>query len=148
MCHQIVEEVWSANSNWSLFEKINECSNILSVWGQEITGIFKNRIQECKIILKMVKGRRDNHSVSVMKHEQKKLAEVYAQQEVFWKQRSKQMWLREGDNNSKFFHASVRKRRAANQISSLKNSEGDLVGWNSGLEEVVTNYFAKLFTTA
>lgn len=55
------------------------------------------------------------------------------------------MWLREGDRNSKFFHASMKNRRALNHIRSLKNSDGNEVQWNNGLEEVITGYFSNLF---
>ncbi|KAL8118945.1 hypothetical protein AgCh_016437 [Apium graveolens] len=90
-------------------------------------------------------GRRDDESLATLREEQKKLSEIYAQQEVFWRQRSKQLWLREGDRNNKFFHASMKNRRAFNHIKSLKNSEGQEVQWNNGLEEVITGYFSSLF---
>lgn len=55
------------------------------------------------------------------------------------------MWLREGDQNSKYFHASMKNRRALNHIRSLKNSEGHEVEWNNGLEDVITGYFSNMF---
>lgn len=95
-----------------------------------------------------MKGRRDDASVKLIKEEQKKLLEVYAQQEIFWHQRSKQLWLREGDQNSRYFHASMKNRRTFNQIRSLKNENGQEVQWSSGLEDVITSYFSKLFTAS
>ncbi|XP_074342605.1 uncharacterized protein LOC141680216 [Apium graveolens] len=100
MCQQIVAEVWAEHEHLSLFDKLKECSNILSAWGQEITGNFKQRIKSCKRILKALKGRRDDSSVELIKQEQRKLSEIYAQQEVFWRQRSEQLWLREGDSKT------------------------------------------------
>ncbi|XP_074352761.1 uncharacterized protein LOC141691911 [Apium graveolens] len=148
MCQQIVAEVWAEHEHLSLFDKLKECLNILSAWGQEITGNFKQRIKSCKRILKTLKGRRDDNSVELIKHEQRKLSEIYTQHEVFWRQHSKQLWLREGDSNIKFFHASVKKRRAINKITSLKDRDGGLVDWNSGLENMVINYFDDLFTAS
>lgn len=72
--------------------------------------------------------------------------EVYTQQEVFWRQRSKQLWLREGDQNNKYFHTATKTRRKANQISSLHDNDGRKVEWGSGLEETMTGYFNTLFT--
>ncbi|KAF4389388.1 hypothetical protein G4B88_006447 [Cannabis sativa] len=53
--------------------------------------------------------------------------------EIFWKQRSKQLWLREGDRNSKYFHAKATSRRRSNVIHKLQNSDGEWVGWEDGL---------------
>lgn len=55
------------------------------------------------------------------------------------------MWLREGDQNSKFFHLSAKARRKANHINSLKNSEGEMVRWDSCLQEMMVAYFNDLF---
>uniref|UniRef100_A0A803NRR4 Reverse transcriptase domain-containing protein n=1 Tax=Cannabis sativa TaxID=3483 RepID=A0A803NRR4_CANSA len=76
------------------------------------------------------------------------LVETYAQREVFWRQRSKQMWLQDGDNNNKFFHASASARRRTNSIQKLKNSAGHLVDWNTGLPDVMKDYFTALFASA
>ncbi|KAL8126087.1 hypothetical protein AgCh_013389 [Apium graveolens] len=145
MCQKIVEDVWSSGASVSFYAKIKECSEILSSRGREITGSFKNRINQCKKTIKLLKGRRDSNSIAVLKEEQKKLSEIYTQQEVFWRQRSKQLWLREGDQNSKYFHASGKNRCSINQIRSLRNNEGQEVDWNSGMENVITEYFSTLF---
>lgn len=63
VCKQIVEEVWYSNDDRSFYDKLSECAQILSSWGQQITGNFKKRIQQCKRILKQLKGRHDSNSV-------------------------------------------------------------------------------------
>lgn len=97
-------------------------------------------------MLKALKWRKDTQSLKVYQEEKKKLTETYAQQEVFWRQRSKQLWLREGDQNSKFFHTATKNRRRMNQINFLYDSQGNKVEWGSGLESTVENYFSNLFT--
>ncbi|KAF4389226.1 hypothetical protein G4B88_003039 [Cannabis sativa] len=47
--------------------------------------------------------------------------------------RSKQLWLREGDSNSKYFHASATSRRRRNSIQKLKDSDGVWVDWKGRL---------------
>lgn len=56
------------------------------------------------------------------------------------------MWLREGDQNSKFFHAATKNRRKMNQINSLHESQGNKVEWGSGMEQIVEDYFKNMFT--
>ncbi|KAL8116031.1 hypothetical protein AgCh_022498 [Apium graveolens] len=65
--------------------------------------------------------------------------------EVFWRQRCKQLWLREGDCNSKFFHAATKARCKMNKIDILKNENGLEVGWGTGMEETMIGYFLNLF---
>ncbi|KAL8093893.1 hypothetical protein AgCh_035686 [Apium graveolens] len=121
---------------------------VLSIWGKEITGNFKDRINKSKRALKTLKGRRDEQSIKLVQEEKKKLVETYAQQEVFWRQRSKQFWLREGDQNSRFFHLATKIKRKANHISSLTDYVGNKVSWESGIEQVIINYFNQLFTAS
>lgn len=124
MCQQIVEETWRMYAGLSLQQKIAKCAESLQIWGQEITGSFKSRIKRSKHILKNLKGRRDAASIEQYKEAAKQLHETYTQQEVFWKQRSKQLWLKEGDSNSRFFHAATKIRRKTNTIHSLLDNNG------------------------
>lgn len=119
MCKQLVEDVWVRNQHRTFYDKLAECASVLSEWGKEITGSFKTRIRNYKKKIKSLKGRRGDFSIQCVKESQKNLAETYAQQEAFWRQRSKQHWLKAGDQNSKFFHAATKNRRSINRIRSL-----------------------------
>lgn len=147
MCVQLVKEVWCSPID-SFYDKLTKCSEVLSEWGKEFTGKFKKRINSSKRIIQMLKGRTDTNSLLLRCEEKKKLTETYAQQEVFWRQRSKQLWLREGDQNSRFFHNATKVRRKLNQIERLKDSQGIIVEWGRGLEHTVESYFQELFTAS
>lgn len=71
--------------------------------------------------------------------------EIFIQQEVFWKQRSKQLWLREGDKIEKKIHATAMARRKSNYVQRLINADGKEVDWEGGLEGVMVDYFNSLF---
>ena len=81
--------------------------------------------------MKRIKGRRDTHSIQKYQDASHSLNEVYNQKEVFWRQRSKQLWLREGDQNIKFFHAAARTHRKTNLITTLIDNEGQTIGCES-----------------
>lgn len=68
------------------------------------------------------------------------------QRKVFWRQRSKQLWLSAGDKNNKFFHSYASHRRRNNQISKLKNDDGHWVEWDNGLSELISGFYSNLFT--
>lgn len=110
-------------------EKIIFYSEVLSKWDKEITGSFKTRINQCKKIMRIMKGRMDTNSAQIYNDATKRLTEIYNEQEVFWRQRCKHLWLREGDSNSKIFHIAVKSRRKINKITTLTNNEVCLVGW-------------------
>ena len=70
---------------------------------------------------------RDSTSVNNFQAAQKNFQETLLQKEIFWRQRSKHLWLQAGDKNSKFFHATASARRHQNTISQLRNLQGDWV---------------------
>ena len=49
------------------------------------------------------------------------------QEEIFWRQKSRVQWLKEGERNTRFFHRSTLANRAHNGISSIKDEEGQLI---------------------
>ncbi|CAA0841934.1 DNAse I-like superfamily protein, partial [Striga hermonthica] len=51
---------------------------------------------------------------------------AYRYEERFWKQKARIQWLREGDHNSKFFHAQVKQRRVTNSLDSILKPDGSL----------------------
>lgn len=50
--------------------------------------------------------------------------DILNQQEIYWKQKAKTFWLKDGDQNSKYFHAQASHRRKNNSITKLKDEEG------------------------
>ncbi|KAJ8766210.1 hypothetical protein K2173_021727 [Erythroxylum novogranatense] len=64
---------------------------------------------------------------------------------IFWRQRAKMLWLQDGDSNSKLFHAVASKRRRKNQITHLQDHTGVIRDWNSGLANMIVDYFQVLF---
>lgn len=57
----------------------------------------------------------------------KKYHEIITKEETFWKQRSRCIWLKEGDRNTRFFHISMIKHKVANRITKLAVDNGELV---------------------
>ncbi|XP_074347681.1 uncharacterized protein LOC141686552 [Apium graveolens] len=74
----------------------------------------------------------------------KEVSEIW--EEIYWKQRAKLFWLREGDDNTRFFHASASAKKKANKIAFLTNDAGERVEDHDGMSEIVREYFSKLFT--
>lgn len=97
--------------------------------------------------LKLYRNKRDIQSIELYKQSKQQMFLVLDQKEIFWRQRSKQLWLHAGDRNTKYFHTACSTRRRTNQIQRLKNDDGVWLDWHDGLADFITDYYAKLFTT-
>uniref|UniRef100_A0A803Q977 Endonuclease/exonuclease/phosphatase domain-containing protein n=1 Tax=Cannabis sativa TaxID=3483 RepID=A0A803Q977_CANSA len=104
------------------------------------------RIKECKKEIFQWKKGSDMGLVEKYQQAVNNLNNILLQKELFWKQKSKQLWLREGDRNSKYFHATATARRRQNAIQRLRIATGEWVDWQGGLLQVVVDYFNDLFT--
>jgi endonuclease/exonuclease/phosphatase family metal-dependent hydrolase len=65
-------------------------------------------------------------------------------EEISWRQKSRALWLQEGDKNTKFFHRLANSNRRYNSISSL--SINGVVSTDSvAISECITNFYSHLF---
>ena len=59
-----------------------------------------------------------------------------------WKQRSRIMWLTEGDRNTRFFHLRASQRRRRNRISKLKKHDGTVTVNEEEMGAMATDFFS------
>ena len=67
------------------------------------------------------------------------------QEATYWRQQSKFYWLKDGDSNTRFFHASAFTRKKKNEITGLINAARDWVQTDEDIQRVAVNYFQDLF---
>ncbi|XP_037491748.1 uncharacterized protein LOC119369495 [Jatropha curcas] len=63
-------------------------------------------------------------------------------------ERAKVFWLREGDCNTKFFHAATTARKKKNLISRLMNANGEWIEDRDALGSLLTDYFSGMFSSS
>lgn len=73
------------------------------------------------------------------------LNRLLQQRANFWKQRSKLLWLKNGDVNNKFFHLYASARESKNYITNLVDEKVNQHSWGSGFLELIFEYFHSLF---
>ena len=66
-------------------------------------------------------------------------------EEVFWAQKARKDWTKKGDRNTRYFHAIVRKRRAANRITRLKNHLDQWIDEDQNLRDHIQQHFQSIF---
>lgn len=73
------------------------------------------------------------------------LVKAYKEEELYWKQRSKERWAVKGDLNTKYYHASVKSNRARKKIIKLMDNRGREHFAEEAKGEVAKDYFLNLF---
>ena len=79
-----------------------------------------------------------------------KLRLAYKEEEEFWRQRSRIMWLSAGDKNSGYFHAIAKGCRARNRMSVLgvlEGSDGKAYFEEDQISGQISSYFDNIFTS-
>ncbi len=65
-----------------------------------------------------------------------------------WRQRSKALWIANGDRNTKYFHGTASQRRRRNYIPGLRDERGE---WHDSIERMTSlliEYYEALFNTS
>ena len=66
-------------------------------------------------------------------------------EEISWRQKSRELWLKEGDKNTKFFHKVANSHRRYNTISSLMVN-GDLTTDQQVIADCITQFYTGLYS--
>ncbi|XP_019163454.1 PREDICTED: uncharacterized protein LOC109159798 [Ipomoea nil] len=146
-CGKVVEQVWRRSSGELFHQRIAECGRQLSRWGKEYYNKFGTQAKKLRNILEVLRDARDQQSVNEYMLIEGELLTIMRQEEIFWKQRSKQLWLQHGDLNTKYFHKSASTRRRRNFLKQIKNEDG---GWVQGdaMKMEILQYYENIFRTA
>ncbi|XP_059078031.1 uncharacterized protein LOC131876609 [Cryptomeria japonica] len=85
-----------------------------------------------KVVIENGMSNEESNTENSLKAE---LAEILLREEMFWRDKSRELWIEVGDSISKFFHASLKAKRNKNIINHLTDDSGRLVGkersWNA-----------------
>ncbi|GAU26876.1 hypothetical protein TSUD_02790 [Trifolium subterraneum] len=143
--NDVVKGGWNRELHNPLLAKLQTCTEDLEVWGAKIRSRFKKSIAEFRE--EMEQNRDHSSELCLQKYQlaREKLSLVLKQEEDYWRQRSKTHWLRDGDSNTKFFHAVASARKKKNHITQLSNNDGVMIQEHQGKCNIAKNYFEQLF---
>eukprot|EP00253_Pinus_taeda_P006521 PITA_06521 len=65
--------------------------------------------------------------------------------ETTWRLKSRALWIKEGDKNTKFFHRFSNHRRKLNTIWQIKDGEGNRYNKQSNISSLAVSYFKKAY---
>ncbi|KAG5521808.1 hypothetical protein RHGRI_034138 [Rhododendron griersonianum] len=146
----VVNQAWATpvqgSKSFMVYKKIQACRSSLTNWKRRKRDNSGKSIADLKTKIFALSNSWPGPPLEIIKDLKWQLKKEWDKEEVFWKQKSRVTWLKNGDKNTKFFHASVMQRRAGNRISGIEVANGN---WTSDPQEVQAefqHFFAGLFT--
>lgn len=125
--------------------KIAKCRVALLKWNNDFQMNAKGKIEKLKREIEEAKESNDQGKKARVQVLKGQLQEAYSEEELYWSQKSRVQWLKEGDKNTHFCHSSVKGKRKRNKLQNLKKIDGT---WTNTEEEIgseVSRYFRNLF---
>ncbi|XP_019150699.1 PREDICTED: uncharacterized protein LOC109147555 [Ipomoea nil] len=103
-CKEVVETAWHEGKTEGLLHCQQLCGEKLMRWGGDQFHKFGKRINQLQQRQDAIRNRRDWVALAEYQQIENSLKRIEAQEDVFWRQRAKQHWLRGADANTKFYH--------------------------------------------
>ncbi|GMI66193.1 hypothetical protein HRI_000288600 [Hibiscus trionum] len=149
-CSQTVDRGWNIAPGERVMSrfrrKIHSTQNTLLKWNKEKMKKRNERKQILMDGLSKLQGRKlSERELEEYKRMKKELDAEWESEERYWHQISRVNWLKWGDKNTKFFHATTIQHRRANSIVKIKHENGS---WLEEPEEIATyllQHFQQVF---
>uniref|UniRef100_A0A2N9FSF1 Uncharacterized protein n=1 Tax=Fagus sylvatica TaxID=28930 RepID=A0A2N9FSF1_FAGSY len=119
----------------------------LRKWNKEVFGHVQARIVEFSRNIEKIQLE-DPTKGNVMEEAklQAGMNSWLSRNELTWRQKSRETWLKDGDRNSKFFHISTVVRRRRNSIDAIRGDDSEWIVKVLEIREFVVGKFQEMFT--
>lgn len=143
---QLISEIWNQFVNDPVEDRLNRCRKAISRWCR---ATYENSMKAINSLKKQLETSMaaTQSDDSLILELNRKLLVAYKAEEEFWKQRSRQLWLKLGDANTSYFHAVTKGRRAKNKLTVLEDETGQAHVEEGKIADVICKYYEKLFTS-
>ncbi|KAG7569427.1 Reverse transcriptase domain [Arabidopsis thaliana x Arabidopsis arenosa] len=136
----------SKGKHSSIFS-IAECRRVIHEWKKSTDYNAKSRIQRLRKELDMQLSLKFPcwDRIKVIKEQ---LSVAFHEEEIFWRQKSSEKWLLDGDKNTSYFHATVKSKRIRNALNVLLDENGIEHTLNREKGQIASAFFEKLFKSS
>ena len=150
-CSEIVEVVWHSSGvtdfDERILQRIEKCGRDLSWWN--IFGNVRRELEKLRNLLLKAENEAVLSGDNTRVRQLKKDIEVLRDREAtMWAQRSRLLWARQGDRNTKYFHSYATKRYRKNLIGGVRDYEGICKVHPKEIAPVFVDYYKKLFSSS
>ncbi|WMV59326.1 hypothetical protein MTR67_052711 [Solanum verrucosum] len=150
---KVVEESWAEEIKGSPFfivhSKLKKLKKVLSQWSKSTFGDF---FQKIATLEDLVKAKEVQLEISPTEENRGILSKAEAElkryrhiEEEYWRQKAGMKWFKDGDRNTKFFHAYVKGKRRKLQVKEIRTRQGDIINSPHNIGEEAVNVFKEQF---
>ena len=146
-CKEIIHTAWRPGED--VCRNVVGTTTKLSSWSHRTFGNLAKDLRELQGQMKnLMQETQTPDVIAKMRAIDERMDELEAREEVFWRQRSRQDWLKNGDKNTKFFHANAKQRADRNAIISIVDGAGNKYTDEDQIAEVFVEHFESLFRSS
>ncbi|XP_023898638.1 uncharacterized protein LOC112010525 [Quercus suber] len=152
-CTEIVEATWShhdfGTNDSNILRRIEVCGKELIWWNRNIFGNVRRELEKKRPLLTqaecVARNTGSNHRVRALREEINTLMDLEAH---LWCQRSRVLWLKNGDQNTRFFHNQATRRYRKNWICGVKDELDMWQDYPDKIASTILGYYENLFSTS
>ncbi|KAL5734017.1 hypothetical protein ACOSP7_031878 [Xanthoceras sorbifolium] len=148
-CKEAIKQSWVDHGRGvnSVIKNLEYCEEKLAGWYKLQRDSLASSIRAAQNELKGLSCSSNPTSWRNITIVETRLDDLMKREEVFWRQRSRVSWLKEGDKNTKFFHAKATSRKYCNNIVGLFDHVGTWHTSKVAMQHIVQDYFSHLFNS-
>lgn len=146
----MIESAWNKEVHGldfvKFYKKWAATRDALHKWNKEVFGHCQDKINNLLQKIKQIQIRHPSPVNELVEQSlQIELFEWLIRSEILWCKKSRELWLKLGDKNSKFFHLSMVIRRRNNNDDAIKKEDGIWIHDSNQIRRLFRNNFIDLF---
>jgi hypothetical protein len=150
----MVKNAWesrgsTSNNACALWQNLKEVSRSMKSWRYNTFGSVRHGLKMLRAKLEEAKRQAlVTGSSQEVRLIEKQLHEAFEKEEIMYRQRSRQDWLKFGDrNNTRYFQNRASHRRRKNTVRFLRRTDGTRCDTDEGMREMALAFYYSLFSS-
>jgi hypothetical protein len=105
---------------------LQKCTKTIQVWVKKTVHAPKNLIREKTCALEKIQGEKGDRDREEEAELESAIHNLMQQEEAKWKQWAKEDWLRNGDRNTRYFHACATQKKRRSVVEQVQDEVGQI----------------------
>lgn len=143
---KIIEEAWKKELEEDIAIKISRCRREIIKWSKIQKEVCAKAVLQHQQELERELTATIPNTTRILELSEA-LGKAYKDEELFWRQRSRILWLQGGDRNNTFFHVVTKGRKARNCITTIESAEGVPLYEEEEIGKVFESFYQNLFSS-